>query len=185
MSTSDDTRLIPLYGRKDGVSFIRAHATVDASDYEELAQYRWHLAVGQYAGRKTPRPDDYLMYMHRQIVGLEKGDKRQVDHINQDKLDNRRANLRVGTKTQNSQNVRSLRGAVSGYRGVKRNPVGNWSATYSTLHIGCYSTEIEAAIAAAKYRHEHVEFAVEDQELLDAPEPQKLPLYRLQKRRAA
>ena len=42
--------------------------------------------------------------MHRQILGLIHGDGKEVDHINKDRLDNRRANLRVVTRKENCAN---------------------------------------------------------------------------------
>lgn len=56
--------------------------------------------------------------LHRIIMGLANGDKRTVDHINGDPMDNRRANLRVCTRSQNAMN-KILRDATTGLMGVK------------------------------------------------------------------
>jgi len=45
--------------------------------------------------------------MHRLILGLEVGDKRHVDHINHDGLNNQRMNLRICSRTQNMRNRKS------------------------------------------------------------------------------
>lgn len=58
-------------------------------------------------------------FLARKIMGLEKGDKRVVDHINRDGLDNRRVNLRVCTISQNSMNKEKISmGTYSKYKGV-------------------------------------------------------------------
>jgi hypothetical protein len=89
-------------------------ATVDAEDVEQLSQSRWLLGAVGYAVANSGR-----RYMHREILGLVAGDGLQCDHINGDKLDNRRSNLRAVAQ---GENVRAFRrkspGKSSRYRGV-------------------------------------------------------------------
>jgi len=56
--------------------------------------------------------------MHRLILGLKFGDKREVDHINRDGIDNRKCNLRIVNRNQQNQNRRAVRNRCSKYRGV-------------------------------------------------------------------
>jgi hypothetical protein len=65
-------------------------ALVDDDDYPLVEGYRWNAALGYAAGRVGGTH----VLMHRHILGLSPGDK-IVHHINEDKLDNRRANLLV------------------------------------------------------------------------------------------
>lgn len=60
--------------------------------------------------------------MHRFILGLVKGDRRQGDHKNGDSLDYRRHNLRVATSNQNNRNTLSRAANASGYKGVFYEP---------------------------------------------------------------
>lgn len=154
---------IPLTDRHGDVV---AYALVDDEDYPMLAQHRWHLSRSGYAVRTLPRNGGTpgASYMHREVLGLDTGDRRQGDHINRNRLDNRRANLRIATDAENRQNVRA-RGGTSQHRGVYRRPSGRWAAqvrAHGHLHvIGTYDTESEAAAAAATARRELLPFSAE------------------------
>lgn len=102
-------------------------ATVDDEDFESLSQFKWmvwpdHRTRIEYAVRDAT-VSDYgrkgYVGMHRHILGLGFGDKRCADHINHDTLDNRRANLRIATKSQNQMNQRIKATNTSGYKGVR------------------------------------------------------------------
>ncbi|MEG7750695.1 HNH endonuclease, partial [Listeria monocytogenes] len=56
------------------------------------------------------------VYLHRQIMGEPSGF--EVDHIDGNGLDNRRANLRVASKTQNVRNQRIRQDNTSSFKGV-------------------------------------------------------------------
>ncbi len=87
---------------------------VDDEDYDRLSSVAWHLNKG-YARNDT------LGYMHR--VVLKQKPRQGTDHINGDKLDNRRENLRPATSQQNNLNRgKSIRNK-SGFKGV------SWSRT--------------------------------------------------------
>jgi AP2 domain/HNH endonuclease len=89
--------------------------------------------------------------MHRLILGLPQYRelKIDVDHINGDGLDNRRANLRIATRAQNLANSGSRQGS-SQYKGVSFcRQTGRWKAQITiggqNHNLGRYSTEEEAA----------------------------------------
>lgn len=124
-----------------------AVAIVDEADLERVTQYRWHLSFYGYAASKK-----YRGYMHRLIVDAQPGNT--VDHINGDRLDNRRANLRIVPKATNLQKTDRLVHAhnKSGYKGVwRRSDTGRWTAQASVngkgVSLGCYDTAEEAARA--------------------------------------
>lgn len=89
------------------------YALVDAADYEWLNQYQWHLCGGGYAARceKGKR-----ILMHREIMKPPKG--MVVDHIDANRANNCRRNLRVCTPGENQRNQRKQRGSASPYKGV-------------------------------------------------------------------
>ena len=81
--------------------------------------------------------------------------KNSIDHINHIKDDNRWANLRDATNSQNQSNKAKPKNNTSGYKGVTWNKRDeNWRAKINcmnkTIHIGCYTTPQEASEAYKK-----------------------------------
>ncbi len=85
------------------------YAIVDDDDYNVIGQVSWCYANVGYAVNSK------LGYMHRCIMKPAPG--LQVDHINHDKLDNRKSNLRVCTNAQNTANRPKMK-SKSGYKGI-------------------------------------------------------------------
>lgn len=82
-------------------------ATVDESDTDLLAMYSWRIDGRGYAVTQVQNDGvRKTILMHRLILKAPKG--LQVDHINHDKLDNRRLNLRLCTSSQNHMNRKNL-----------------------------------------------------------------------------
>lgn len=105
--------------------------------------------------------NDKVVQLHRWIMDAQAG--QVVDHINGDRMDNRRENLRLCTVAQNIRNQK-LRASKSGFKGVfeKR---GKWQASYTfegkKIYIGKFSTPEEAARAYdAAAREAFGEFAL-------------------------
>jgi hypothetical protein len=95
---------------------------VDDEDYERLNHFMWRLDKDGYAVRTVkhpnkPKKSTYLR-MHRDIMGLEFGDPRQVDHKFGIKTDNRKSELRICSGQQNNWNVGRLSSNTSGYKNV-------------------------------------------------------------------
>jgi len=97
--------------------------------------------------------------MHRYL--LDAPPDMQVDHINGDRLDNRRSNLRLCTSAQNQANRRGNRSASSRYKGVVYTKQRDgWVAAIGGQHLGLYDLERDAALAYAAAALElHKEFA--------------------------
>lgn len=120
-------------------------ALVDADDYEWLSIHKWHYTSAGYANSSK------LGYMHRFVLGLTES-ALVVDHINGNKLDNRRANLRLATRAQNVMNQRTSAANSSGYKGVSWDKdVKKWRAylTYQKkrVYLGLYEDAEDAAQA--------------------------------------
>lgn len=149
---------------------IVAWAKVDDADYDRLVLWRWHLDKDGYAQRgfRDASGVNHSIRMHRQVLGLQVGESDLVgDHINRNRLDNRRANLRVLTREQSAQHRGARRRSRSRFRGVNFVPTtGRWIARVrlgSKLHnLGTYDSEEHAARVAAEFRREHMPYAVEE-----------------------
>lgn len=157
---------IPLLRRKNVVGY-----TIVEERDGWVASWRWRVDGRGYVLRKEGTdPHSRQIFLHREITGLKHGDKREVDHINGDKLDNRRENLRVVTRAQNGQNVASQRNASSSHRGVSFYKQTNcWVAFCGVngqkVHLGYHKTELEAAKAASAFRAQHLPFTNEARHL--------------------
>lgn len=139
-------------------------AMVDNEDYDELNAFKWfaHWVPGTQsfrAARHSPRVNgkQTTIYMHAVVAGTPKG--MHTDHANHDTLDNRRANLRICTNSQNQMNHDQQSRNSSGYKGVAKKG-SRWIAQIGVdkkLHyLGTYSDALEAARAydeAAKRLH--------------------------------
>lgn len=117
----------------------------------------------------------YIIYIKNLVMNKMKGQKIIFSHTSDgwgtpqklfDGLDNRRCNLRIVTRSQNHMNRRKALGFTSGFKGVfwvKR--VGKWGASiginYKDIHLGYFSSEIDAAHAYDKAAYENYgDFAI-------------------------
>lgn len=125
---------------------------VDDDMFEELSKHKWYAHLEHkiwYAARGTEIKDKKtLIYIHRAIMNAQAG--QQIDHRNNDGLDNRRCNLRFCTRSQNQQNGRGKSQHTSKYKGVswykKDKKWGVKIGTkYKRLFLGYFDNEIEAA----------------------------------------
>ena len=91
-------------------------ALIDDEDYEKVSHRKWQYSKG-YAVSGSYLPKNHLR-MHRVILGLSHNDHQSVDHINGDRLDNRKTNLRLCTNSQNQANRDAPTTNTSGYKGV-------------------------------------------------------------------
>lgn len=148
-------RLIPLR-RRDGS--VRAYAKVDPDDFAWLMEWRWCGMGYGYAGRKRRVGDRYVtVTMHREILRVT-DPAVEVDHINGNKLDNRRSNLRVATHAENSQNKATLSTRGVSWHAEKRRWRARCKIRGREHLIGYYLTADEASLAAAAFRAEHMGF---------------------------
>ncbi len=134
----DSVRLIPLSGG--------GYAWVDAADYEWLNGHHWRLLNGYPSRREKNRE----VLMHRLIMQAPAG--KVVDHIDGNRRNACRSNLRICTRGENQFNQRKRRTGYSRFKGVTfHKPRGKWLAYYRFKgrlhHLGYFDDEVEAARA--------------------------------------
>ena len=152
----DGTLLVPMVGEA-GTGLC---AVIDEQDADLIGGYRWHLADSGYASVSR---GGKLLHIHSLILDLPTG--YLPDHINRDRLDNRRENLRKATHRQNQLNRGPRTSSLSGYKGVSLvRSNGKWQARIfvdgCNYSLGAYESPEDAARAydvAAK--HHFGEFA--------------------------
>ena len=128
---------------------IEAIAIVDDEDFDRINAFGWYskrpgkcltsyafrMGTDQYGNKK-------LLAMHREVMGAGRG--QVVDHINHDGLDNRKANLRLCTPSENSKNHRYRTPHVKFQFKNKNLP---WEVRIQGEFIGTFATEPEAIAA--------------------------------------
>ena len=136
---------------------------VDCDIAELVSHRRWCIDSGGYpvanCGGSLVRLFDYVMAKS----GVFKPKGCYVDHINLDKLDNRRQNLRIVSPTENAKNVPLRANNTSGYTGVSKKITKNGHILYRSyitinkkrIHLGEFKTIQDAAqarsLAESKY----------------------------------
>jgi hypothetical protein len=132
---------------------------LDTEDIQALGRRK--LSIGSH-GYAQMWEQKTVIVVHRWVLGLCKGDRRIGDHINGNRLDNRRSNLRIVDASGSSQNV-SGRGR-SRFRGVYPTRQGRWQAKVKFKGkyycLGSFDTEEEAAAVADAKRRELMPFYV-------------------------
>jgi hypothetical protein len=138
---------------QEGIVEIRLFAgqiaLIDDADRALVEGRRWHLVGEGYAGTcGGGRKGKPTIYMHRLLMP----GSVQVDHINGDRLDNRRSNLRAATPAENSRNCKRYANNTTGYRGVHlHRQRGRWIASLRAqgepVYIGIFDSPELAARA--------------------------------------
>jgi len=142
-------------------------ALIDDEDASRVNEHRWHTNKDGYAitnirykGKRTS------ISMHRYIMGCVPRDKKELDHISGDKLDNRKENLRFVEHIQNTWNTSKRITASCNYKGITKNRYGGFDSQITingkTIFLGSYKDEQRCAkiydIASALFHGEFAKF---------------------------
>ena len=135
------------------------------------AKKLWPMRLHRVKGKKAS------LLLHRVImermIGRPLLSNELVDHANRNKLDNRRANLRLATYAQNSANSSIPRTSTSGTKGVRfRKDARRWEAHIKVnqkyIYLGLHDTLESARDAYMRAAIEHFgEFATDGQQWME------------------
>jgi len=150
---------------------------VSPEDYELANSFTWHLEDGYFRTEKNGKK----IRLHRLIMKQIKGtlnSSETVDHINQNKLDNQRPNLRVASVSVNNRNVNKPKGKyTSDYKGVSEIKKNKWKVAINkdgnVWKYAYYNLEHHAAHQYdiwAKELNSDILNNVKDENLLDFKE---------------
>lgn len=132
------------------IAITKGHlVVVDDEDFDYLSKFTWHYSTG-YAARRSHKSEggkSRILLMHRQILGEP---VTHVDHINGNRLDNRRSNIRLATAQDNMRNKSKSKNTSSQYKGVSYNKnARKWQSyimvDYKRIHLGLHEREEDAA----------------------------------------
>ena len=120
--------------RNINLSNTGAIAIVDDEDYPILSRLTWYISDSGYAVTDTPVKH---LKMHKLIIGPIKS-KTVIDHINRNKLDNRKSNLRVVSHSVNINNSDRIDNAKHYYFSTNKR---KWIIDSPSLGVRCISVD--------------------------------------------
>lgn len=142
----DDIAEIVLYNNK-GKEVART--IIDVEDVEKVKKYKWHLHCKGYVVTAVKKK---RVILHHFILMVKPNQRRQVDHRDQDKLNNRKSNFRFCIQRENLWNSGKRKTNTSGFKGVSWVKesckwVAGIGVNYKTIHLGCFKKKKDAARA--------------------------------------
>ncbi len=134
------------------------YTLIDRSDLELVGKFKWHFdsSTGYARRREWDGGRNHTMSIHQIIMNWD--GVGEVDHINGDKLDNTRSNLRIITSQQNKWNTGLFANSSSGVKGVYPRETKSGirydvrlSMNDTAIHVGSFQS-LEDAIEAHRVR---------------------------------
>jgi hypothetical protein len=120
--------------------------SVSDEDYDFVTQWEWSYRQGYIQRSIYSINGTVTLYLHKVIAeraGLDCSN--EIDHIDRNRLNNQRNNLRSATPSQNTCNQGAKSNNKAGYKGVRFNRRNN--KYRAVIHLGYFKTSKEAAKA--------------------------------------
>ena len=140
-------------GDVETVSIRGVIVTFSVSDRELFYSNKWWTDKRGYVMTYVRREDGTrrAVGLHRVIMGDHPCD---IDHINRNRSDNTRGNLRLCSRSENCKNIADRKNKSSRFRGVSKSR-NKWAVVVridgKVTWLGSYATEEEAAAVAAPH----------------------------------
>jgi len=131
-------------------------ALVDDADYPSVSDHKWHAQRSGSTWYAVAWIGKKHVKLHRFIMGMEPGDRRQVDHKNRDGLDNRRRNLRIVSHQENQWNREAKGYSLRKDRGKYQSRI---TVNGVDLFLGFWKTKREAKEAYLKAKETYHKIA--------------------------
>lgn len=131
----------------EGVTSKGVKFKFDLDDWDKVTQHSWSTLKSGYLVCTYKQKQ---IRLHRLVTNAPDNGL-VVDHINGDKLDNRKENLRITTQKNNSRNLALSKNNRTGVTGVSKTPNGKYRARIMVdrkeIRLGTFETLKEAAVA--------------------------------------
>lgn len=119
------------------------HFIIDKEDFDLVHSYNWNIRKDGYVYNTK------VGYLHRLLMNTPKG--YMTDHIDHNRLNNRKSNLRICLNSNNLMNMISKTGS-SKFKGVcwhkkAKKWVSSIRVNNKHMHLGCFDNEVDAAKA--------------------------------------
>lgn len=111
------------------------YAIIDLEDVDKIKNIKWRINCNGYVINNS----NHSYFLHRVILDVDT----YVDHINGNRLDNRKHNLRICTKQENKMNI----SIYKGYYYIKNRWIAKIKQNGKQIHLGSFVYEEEAACA--------------------------------------
>ncbi len=148
---------------KNRSGYVIAVTYIDDCERLLVEPIKWHLTANGYCCHYSRSADSVARFgkvsmpLHRLIMSTPDG--METDHINGIKLDNRRDNLRIVTRSQNQRNRKVNKNNMSGFKGVHLQPDGTYTACIflnkKLVTLGHFSDVLDARNAYANAAKEN------------------------------
>lgn len=144
------TKYIKHDGYAEGITSSGVHFKFDLDDWDRVTRHSWSVLKSGYL---VCTYQQHQIRLQRLIVDAPDNGM-VVDHINGNRLDNRKDNLRIASPKNNSRNLGIAKNNNTGVTGVSSTPNGKYRARIMVnrkeIRLGTFDTLEEAAQARRK-----------------------------------